>query len=244
MDIAVCYDVMQGITAGGTMGYLQNRLEQQKEKKISAAWTTASLQLNHLLLLTAETLISGDVDLGAYGLFTKTVYVLSPIIFFYEHKIKQIIPSETKALETWNNLYYIGILANSIATGVLGNSTFAAASFMIIGVNTYTKGATIGQVNKVAAICASMGYGFQVMFSPSWMAIFGTPSTVVTAFKIILDALPEEADTPRSYSTGGSGSSDYPDPYNSYHFHTYNYGGGISSSWDGSTPVTRRGAWS
>lgn len=184
--------LMHGVIAGGTTSYLQDRLEEERESRSPNARTTSALQLNHLLLLTAETLCSANIALGAFGLLARTVYILTPLIFLVGLSPNQISHSEAEFLEKFKDLYYMGVAVNLVATCALGNPVFAIASLSMIALNAYASGEiarVFAPAKKVLAICAFIGYGAQVFASEGLLAGLAKVSTFVMGFKLfVLDS--------------------------------------------------------
>lgn len=175
------HSLVQGLVAGGTAAYLPNR-------KTPDTWVTAALQVNHLLLLTAETIRFAGLPLGSFGLLVKTAYILAPLsLVASESKVSPLSPEKVKQL---NTAYRVGVVASSLATFALGNPVFAAASLSMLAIDVLAQGEVkkiFAHVKKVAALLALAGYGMQVFACQGIMAGMAKISTVVMGGKVCLD---------------------------------------------------------
>lgn len=184
----VNYSLVQGIVAGGTASYLQDRVKKESIQKKPDTWVTVALQANHLLLLTAETVRFAGVALGGFGLLVQTAYVLTPLsLAAVGLSKKEVVPLSPQRAEYLNTAYRMGVIANSVATLALGNPVFAAASLSMLAIDAVVKGEAgqvFAQIKKVAALCALIGYGAQVFVSQGVMASLAQVSTVIMGAKL------------------------------------------------------------
>jgi len=176
--------LFHGAIAGGTTCYLQERLTEEKNSESAESWTTGALQFNHLLLLTAETIRSANVALGVLGLLVRSVYVLTPLIFFVGYRTEKISKFEGEFLESFNSFYYTGVVVNIVATLALGNLAFALASLAMLALNAGVSGDLLAPVKKILASCALIGYGAQVFGAEGFMAALAKTSTIAMGLKL------------------------------------------------------------
>lgn len=187
------YSVFQGVVAGGAAVYLQNRLQTEAEEQDADSWPTVALQVNHLLLLTAETLCFGGVGLGAFKPFVQAVYVLTPVTFLAQLLGNGKIALSPQRAELCNKVYRAGVGALSLVTLALGDPLFVAGSLSLLAVDLATSGIAhqvYVHATKICALSALIGYGMQAVFSQGALAVAARVSTAILAIKLcIVDSI-------------------------------------------------------
>ncbi|MBS0629135.1 MAG: hypothetical protein JSS30_02780 [Verrucomicrobia bacterium] len=181
--------VMHGLIAGGTACYLHDRAEQEISSKNSDTWTSSTLQLNHLLLLSAETLYSANIALGLFGFLVRSVFILTPLVYLGLQPDEQLPDSEVEFLEKFNALYYTAVVVNLVVTFALGNLAFAIAAFSMMALNSYATG-ELGRVfskaKEVLATCAFIGYAGQAFGATGMMATLAKVSILTMGAKLFI----------------------------------------------------------
>ncbi|MBN1915147.1 MAG: hypothetical protein JW769_04595 [Parachlamydiales bacterium] len=77
--------LLQGTNTGCAATYLHEKTQNE-----SPQWFHTALQVNHLLFLTAETLAFANISLGLFGVFVRTVFILSPLVLIADLTHKHI----------------------------------------------------------------------------------------------------------------------------------------------------------
>jgi hypothetical protein len=147
------------------------------------------MQLNHLLLLSAETILSANIALGALGLLVRSIYILTPLILLTQFDSEKLTDSEANFLRQFNGLYYTSIAVNIVATCALGNPLFALASLSMMALNAYGSGEVarvFTSAKKIAAICAFIGYGAEVFAAPGFIGALAKVSTIAMGVKLCM----------------------------------------------------------
>jgi hypothetical protein len=241
------YSLFHGTIAGGAACYLKDRLVDQEKSRNPDVWTTAALQFNHLLLLTAETVISAGFSLGICGLLVRTIYVLTPLILLVGLREEKISNLERGLLVNFNIFYYTCIVVNIIATFELGNPAFAIASLALMLLNAFATdklAKILVPIKTVLANCALIGYGAQVFTAEDLVADLAKISTAVMGMKLwFSDNFDKKKSVPNTF----------PSPVNSHpvsrSFYYPNARGVTFPStnrwtWKWGNPFVRSGVWS
>lgn len=191
--------LMHGIVAGGAAVYLQNRLQEEAAENDAGSWSTVALQVNHLLLLTAETLCFAVHPLGAFKTFVQAVYVLTPLSLIAplaavidENAKLALSPKQAQLI---NKIYRIAVASLSLAALALGDPYFAAGSLAMLAIDLATSKSAhqvFTHLAKIPALCALIGYGSQVFCSalrspsPEILKVAAVGSTVLMSIKLCL----------------------------------------------------------
>ena len=201
---SIYLSTIQGIVAGGTAAYLHGRAQQETKLQAPDTWISTALQVNHILLLTAETLRFAAIPLNGFGTLVQITYALTPLALTAGLRSK-ITLFEAKCAQQFTALYRLSVIVTSIATALLGNPAFALASLSMLAIDAWVQNETNGSswdlVKKTCAVFALFGYGDQVFSAQSFLANIAKISTVIMGIKLcIIDAckpsLPQQTPTP------------------------------------------------
>lgn len=180
---------VQGAVAGGSAAYLQTRTKKEVNQNSNEKWMGVALQVNHLLLLSAETIRFAGAPLGAFGTVVKVACALTPVALGVGLYNKEAIPFTDKRVDQWNTVYKTGVVVASLATLALGNPAFAVASLGMLAIDTYVEGKgkeVFEVVKKVAAACALIGYGAQAYAADGLLAGINAINAFVVGGKQIV----------------------------------------------------------
>ncbi len=245
--------LVQGLVAGGAAVYLENRLRQEAAEMDAGSWSTVALQVNHLLLLTAETLLFAGCRMCAFKTFVQTAYVLTPLSLIAPLMglVEPNLGVSPERAETWNQVYRLGVFTIAMYAWALGDPLFAAGSFSMLVIDGVASGMAhqaFVHLTKIPAFFALIGYGSQVFRSclscktPEFLKVTAAVSTIFMGLKLCLidpvvslcKMLPESSSRERESSYG------YPAYGGYHHYHHYSYEGlhspsfSSSGSWGGS----------
>lgn len=247
--------LVHGLIAGGAAAHLhQWTKEQSKNFATADMWVPLALEVNHLMLLTAETMVLAGSPLGMFGKAVRAASVLAPIAVGASLSQKPVIPFSRENIQHFNTAYRAGVIATSIASGVLGNPLFAVASLGMIATdfisNQQVKAVSL-KVNKLMGVLAFVGYSAQIMASKAASAAVAKVSALVVGGKFFLvDFLSKLEGSPQSSETISSDS----DNDTSCHCHnsnsrppTHNSSSGVGSGGSFSSAIgetfCRRSVW-
>lgn len=194
--------VFQGIFAGGSATYLRSRMETDAKESASSKWLVGSLQVSHLLLLTAETLYAAQSPVGIFSTAVKASCALPIVALLSDYKNKEALPFTEKQVNQWNGVYTAGVVANAVATLALGNPAFAAASLSILAIDHFAQGQAwekgFSAAKSLAGTAALIGYGAQMAAGGGVMAGVAIISAIVSGGKLFLDFARSFSKTPGS----------------------------------------------
>ena len=201
---SIYLSTIQGIVAGGTAAYLHGRAQQETKLQAPDTWISTALQVNHVLLLTAETMRFAAIPLNGFGTLAQITYALTPLALAAGLRNK-ITLFEAKCAQRFTTLYRLSVIVASVATALLGNPAFALASLSMLAIDAWIQNETNESswdlVKKTCAVFALFGYGDQVFSAQSFLADIAKLSTVIMGVKLcIVDAckpsLPPQAPKP------------------------------------------------
>lgn len=181
--------LVQGAIAGGTTVYLQDRVNREASEKKTGTWLSVALQVNHLFLLMVETLQAVSIPFGLFGTFVRAIYILTPLVLLTSLREEKITEQEAKVAQHVNKIYYIGVVAASVATLVLGNPLFALTSLSMLAIDSMVSGKAkeiFAHVRTTAGVLALVGYSAQVFAGQSMIAGLAMVSTVTIIFKLFV----------------------------------------------------------
>lgn len=209
--------LVHGLIAGCTAAYLK---EPTKQTKLTLAlglrddgtvdelpipvevkqrsYTQITLQANHLLLLTAETIHFAGSPLGAFGTVVKIACALTPAAALYTDLTSKKESISQERLDQISTIYQVGVVMTSLATLALGNPVFALASLSVLALDAVASGKgeyILSVAKKVGACLALIGYGAQAFAAEGVLAGLTAISTAVVG----LYSLPETGFLPASY---------------------------------------------
>ncbi len=180
---------IQGLVAGGAAVYLQNRLAEEAAEKNPDTWTTRALQMNHILLLTAETLTLAGRTLGPFKNLVQFMYIITPLSLTAWFCKISLSPEEA---ELANTVYRVAMASLSLGALALGDPLFAAGSLSMLAMDLAVSGPVrqaFLHLSKIPALCAFVGYGSQVFSAalsspPNSACIAAVGSTVLMGLKL------------------------------------------------------------
>lgn len=186
--------ILQGTVAGGTAAYLHTCAKDEARQESSNAWTYAALQVNHLFLLTAETMYAMGVSLGRFGPCVQITYTLTPLVLFIPLLAEKLSPFEKSAIETFSSFYKTAVFTASLAALTLGNTPFAMSAIGMLALDCLVQKEMAKwifmQATKICALSAFIGYGEQVTLSKSPIAPMARVSAAVMWLKLcVIDAI-------------------------------------------------------
>jgi hypothetical protein len=181
--------LVQGAIAGGTTVYLQDRVNREASEKKTGTWLSVALQVNHLFLLMVETLQAVGIPFGLFGTFVRAIFILTPLVLLNDLREEKISEQEAQVAQQVNKIYYVGVIAVSVATLVLGNPLFAITSLSMLAIDALVAGKAkeiFAQIKKTAGVLAIVGYGAEVFAGQNMIAALAMVSTITIVFKLFV----------------------------------------------------------
>ncbi len=178
--------LVHGLIAGGAAAHLYQWTKTQTAT--ADAWMPVALQVNHLLLLTAETMAVAGLPLKLFGQGMRAACILAPAAVGASLYQKPIMPLSPERLGQFNSAYRAGVIATSVASGLFGNPVFAIASLGMLATDLITNEevkAVSVKVNKLMGVLAFVGYSAQIMASKAALATVAKVSAVAVGSKFL-----------------------------------------------------------
>jgi hypothetical protein len=186
---AISGSILYGVATGGAAAYLNDRVQHESADKSPNTWTSVAFQVNHLLLLAAETLRAAHVGFSLSPVI-RVAYALAPLTLLAGYNRSEITETEANCAHRFNQVYHVAVIASSVAMLALKvNPGFAVASLAMLAINAVVTGIAkqaFDYVRNTAAAVALLGYGAQVALSGrNLIAVLAKLSTAVMTVNLL-----------------------------------------------------------